>query len=321
MKTKFLFLTLFFSIIIDSSMAQPVAIYGQLHVDGVQLKDKNNDAVVLRGMSFGWHNWWPRFYNADVVKWLHNDWDCSVVRAAMGVEPAGGYIDRPDWSKEKIRAVIDGALREGIYVIIDWHSHNIRLKEAQKFFTEMAKEYGNYPNVIYEIFNEPEHQTWDEIKAYAIELIKTIRAIDAKNIILVGNPHWDQDIDIVADDPIKGFSNIMYTVHFYAATHKQTLRDKCNYALKKKIPIFISESAGMEATGDGPINDDEWTKWITWAEANKISWITWSVADKNETCSVLYPSASSNGNWNDKDLKESGIKTRQLLRRYAGRSK
>ena len=321
MKTKFLFLTLFFSIIIDSSMAQPVAIHGQLHVDGIQLKDKNNDAVVLCGMSFGWHNWWPRFYNADVVKWLHNDWDCSVVRAAMGVEPAGGYIDRPDWSKEKIRAVIDGALREGIYVIIDWHSHNIRLKEAQKFFTEMAKEYGNYPNVIYEIFNEPEHQTWDEIKAYAIELIKTIRAIDAKNIILVGNPHWDQDIDIVADDPIKGFSNIMYTVHFYAATHKQTLRDKCNYALKKKIPIFISESAGMEATGDGPINDDEWTKWITWAEANKISWITWSVADKNETCSVLYPSASSNGNWNDKDLKESGIKTRQLLRRYAGRSK
>jgi len=302
-------------------MAQTVAIHGQLHVDGIQLKDKNNDAVVLRGMSFGWHNWWPRFYNADVVKWLHNDWDCSVVRSAMGVEPAGGYIDRPDWSKEKIRAVIDGALREGIYVIIDWHSHNIRLKEAQKFFTEMAKEYGNYPNVIYEIFNEPEHQTWDEIKAYAIELIKTIRAIDAKNIILVGNPHWDQDIDIVADDPIKGFSNIMYTVHFYAATHKQTLRDKCNYALKKKIPIFISESAGMEATGDGPINDDEWTKWITWAEANKISWITWSVADKNETCSVLYPSASSNGNWNDKDLKESGIKTRQLLRRYAGRSK
>ena len=321
MKTKFLFLTLFFSIIIDSSMAQPVAIHGQLHVDGIQLKDKNNDAVVLRGMSFGWHNWWPRFYNADVVKWLHNDWDCSVVRAAMGVEPAGGYIDRPDWSKEKIKAVIDGALREGIYAIIDWHSHNIRLNEAQKFFTEMAKEYGNYPNVIYEIFNEPEHQTWDEIKAYAIELIKTIRAIDAKNIILVGNPHWDQDIDIVADDPIKGFSNIMYTVHFYAATHKQTLRDKCNYALKKKIPIFISESAGMEATGDGPINDGEWTKWITWAEANKISWITWSVADKNETCSVLYPSASSNGNWNDKDLKESGIKTRQLLRKYAGKSK
>ncbi len=302
-------------------MAQPVAIHGQLHVDGIQLKDKNNDAVVLRGMSFGWHNWWPRFYNADVVKWLYNDWDCSVVRAAMGVEPAGGYIDRPDWSKEKIKAVIDGALREGIYVIIDWHSHNIRLNEAQKFFTEMAKEYGNYPNVIYEIFNEPERQTWDEIKAYSIELIKTIRAIDAKNIILVGNPHWDQDIDIVADDPIKGFSNIMYTVHFYAATHKQTLRDKCNYALKKKIPIFISESAGMEATGDGPINDGEWTKWITWAEANKISWITWSVADKNETCSVLYPSANSNGNWNDKDLKESGIKIRQLLRKYAGRSK
>jgi len=317
MKLKFLSIALFSLIINYSAMAQPVSIHGQLHVDGIQLKDKNNQPVVLRGMSFGWHNWWPRFYNVGVVKWLHEDWDCSVVRAAMGVEPAGAYIDKPEWSKEKIKAVIDGALREGIYAVIDWHSHNIRLDEAKKFFTEMAKEYGKYPNVIYEIFNEPERQTWKEVKAYSIELIKTIRAIDADNIILVGNPHWDQDIDVVADDPITGFSNIMYTVHFYAATHKQSLRDKCNYALSKKIPIFISESAGMEASGDGPINDDEWNKWITWAEANKISWITWSVADKNETCSVVLPSANSNGDWNDKDLKESGIKTRQLLRKYA----
>ncbi|MDQ2864516.1 MAG: glycoside hydrolase family 5 protein [Bacteroidota bacterium] len=321
MKIKFVSIALLFLIINYSTMAQPVAVHGQLHVDGIQLKDKNNHAVVLRGMSFGWHNWWPRFYNADVVKWLHEDWNCSVVRAAMGVEPDGAYLDRPDWSKEKIKAVIDGAIEEGIYVVIDWHSHNIRLEEAKKFFTEMAKEYGKYPNVIYEIFNEPERQAWQEVKAYSIELIKTIRAIDANNIILVGNPHWDQDIDIVADDPVTGFSNIMYTVHFYAATHKQSLRHKCDYALGKKIPIFISESAGMEATGDGQVDDAEWNKWITWAEANKISWITWSIADKNETCSVVLPSASSNGHWGEKDLKESGIKARQLLRKYAGNNK
>ncbi len=305
----------------NSTMAQPVVIHGQLHVEGIQLKDKNNDAVVLRGMSFGWHNWWPRFYNADVVKWLREDWDCSVVRAAMGVEPEGAYLDKPEWSVEKIKAVINGALREGIYVIIDWHCHNIRLEEAKKFFTEMAKAYGKYPNVIYEIFNEPEHQTWQEVKACSLELIKTIRAVDANNVILVGCPHWDQDIDLVADDPITGFSNIMYTMHFYAATHRQPLRDKCDYALGKKIPIFISESAGMEATGDGPVDDAEWNRWITWAEANKISWLTWSVADKDETCSVVFSSANSNGHWEEKDLKESGKKVKQLLRKYSGSNK
>jgi endoglucanase len=132
----------------------------------------------------------------------------------------------------------------------------------------------------------------------------------------VGSPHWDQDIHLVADDPIKGYNNLMYSLHFYAATHKQPLRDRGDYALKKGLPIFISESAGMEATGNGPLNETEWNAWIAWAEKNKISWITWSVSDKNETCSVLLPTASPTGNWDPKDLKESGQKTRELIRKY-----
>ena len=75
----------------------------------------------------------------------------------------------------------------------------------------------------------------------------------------------------------------------------------------------------MEASGNGPLNLDEWNKWIEWAEKNKISWVTWSVSDKDETCSVLLPSASSEGKWEDKDLKESGKLGRQLLRSYANK--
>ncbi len=309
-------LSLFFFFASAILTAQPVNDHGQLHVDGLQLKDSHDNTVVLRGMSFGWHCFHPRFYNAGAVEWLFRDWGCSVVRAAMGVEPKSGYIDKPEWSKEKVKAVVDGAIKEGIYVIIDFHSHNIRLNEAKQFFTEMAATYGRYPNVIYEIFNEPDHETWDEVKAYSKEVISTIRKIDADNVILVGSPHWDQDINIVADAPLTNLSNIMYTVHFYAGTHKQQLRDRCDYALNKGIPIFISESAGMEATGDGPINYEEWNKWIEWSEKNNISWVTWSVSDKDETCSVLLPSADSSGNWQTKDLKESGIKTRELVRKY-----
>jgi endoglucanase len=105
-------------------------------------------------------------------------------------------------------------------------------------------------------------------------------------------------------------------MHYYAATHKQFLRDRCDEALKKGLPIFISESAGMEASGDGPLNVEEWQKWIDWSEKNKVSWITWSVSDKDETCSVLKKSAASEGGWTEADLKESGTRVRKILRDF-----
>ena len=299
-----------------AATAQPVKEHGSLHVDGTLLKDSKNNPVVLRGMSFGWHNFWPRFYNAGAVQELADNWKCSVVRAAMGIEPNNGYKQKPEESKRLIKTVVDAAIKQGIYVIIDWHSHNINLPEAKAFFAEMATTYGKYPNVIYEIFNEPDQESWQEVKAYSKEVIDVIRAIDKDNIILVGSPHWDQDIHVVADDPMTGVNNIMYTMHFYAATHKQALRDRCEYALKKGIPLFISESAGMEASGNGALNEEEWNTWISWAEKNKISWITWSVSDKDETCSVLLPTASSTGNWTDDVLKPSGIKSKEMIRRY-----
>lgn len=297
--------------------AQPVKTNGKLSVKGTFLVNEKGNEIVLRGVSYGWHNWWPRFYNKESVKWLADDWKCTVVRAAMGVGPKGSYIDKKEWSKEKIEAVVDGAIESGIYVIIDWHSHEIKQEEAVAFFAEMAGKYGKYPNVIYEIFNEPVNDSWEKVKEYSINVIKAIREKDPDNIILVGSPHWDQDIHLVADAPISGFSNLMYTVHFYAATHGQQLRDRSDYALKKGIPIFVSECAGMEASGNGPIDYKSWNTWIDWMEANKISWVTWSVADKNETCSMMKTSAANTGNWSENDLKESGIKTREKLREFA----
>jgi endoglucanase len=313
---KIFLMTFLLFIVLLQASAQPVKEHGKLQVKGTALCDEKGSPYVLRGMSYGWHNYWPRFYNEQSVDWLYSDWHCSVVRAAMGVELYKGYKEDSAGSVAKIKAVVDGAIKAGIYVIIDWHSHNINLREAKPFFDMMSKQYGNYPNVIYELYNEPDYESWDDVKAYATELIQVIRKNDPDNLILVGNPHWDQDIHLAADSPLQGFTNIMYTLHFYAGTHKQELRDKANYALKKGLPIFISESAGMEATGNGPLNEEEWQKWIDWAESNKISWITWSVSDKTETCSVLLPSAASVGGWTEKDLRESGIKARALLRKY-----
>ena len=307
----------FFIFIAAIAKSQPVTQHGKLSVKGAKLVDAKGNHVILHGMSFGWHNLWPRFYNKGAVRELVSKWNSNVVRASMGIElNDSGYLKSPKQSVMLMRNVVDACIKEGVYVIIDWHDHNIHTKEAVAFFTTMAKEYGHHPNVIYEIFNEPDYETWAEVKAYSEEVIKAIRAIDKDNIILVGSPKWDQDIHLPAADPIKGFDNLMYTMHFYAGTHKQWLRDRSDEAIARGLPIFVSECAGMEATGDGPLDHKEWKAFVDWMDARGLSWVAWSVSDKKETCSILNPSAASNGNWNEADVKEWGRLTKEYLRLY-----
>ncbi|MDR3652346.1 MAG: glycoside hydrolase family 5 protein [Paludibacter sp.] len=292
----------------------PVALNGKLQVIGTQLSNDKGTALKLSGASFGWHNLWPRFYNESAVAWLAKDWKCNVVRASMGVGLDDSYLENPDYALKCMTNVIDGAIKSGIYVLIDFHSHKLHTAEAKTFFSGMAKKYKNYPNIIYELWNEPDTYSWKVVKQYSEEVISTIRAIDKNNVILVGSPHWDQDVDSVAGDPILGQKNIMYTMHFYAGTHKKWLRDRTDAAIAKGIPIFISECAGMDASGDGPIDTAEWQAFLNWMDKDKLSWIVWSVSDKNETCSMLLPRASSTGNWDDGLLKPWGKLCRAAIR-------
>jgi len=296
---------------------RPVKLHGKLSVKGSQLIDEHGNPIALNGVSLGWHCWWPRFWNKQCVTWLATDWKISVVRASLGVDPKGGYLDKTAWSKQTLDTVVQAAIDNDLYVIIDWHTEGTKLAEAKAFFTEMATKYGKHPNIIYELLNEPVKQTWPQVKDYSTEVIKAIRAVDPNNIIIVGNPHWDQDIDQPAKDPIAGQTNIMYTVHFYAASHGKWLRDKCDAAMKKGIAIFITESAAMQASGNGALNVTEWQAWVDWCAKNKVSLITWSISDKDETCSMLLPTAAGDGNWKDTDLKESGKRTREMLRKAA----
>ncbi len=302
---------------IANGFSQPVNEYGPLQVIGTHLCDSSGNSISLRGMSLGWHNWWPRFYNGDAVEWMADDWKIDVVRAAIGVDETGGYQSDSANAVDLAKNVIEGAVDAGIYVIIDWHTHNINKEDAITFFSFMARKYGHLPNIIYEIFNEPDTETWAEVKAYSEELIDTIRSIDSNNIILVGSPSWNQDLDLVAADPIKGFDNIMYTMHFYAATHGEYIRTRCDAAIEDSIPIFVSESAGCESDGDGDIDTVEWAAYIQWMEESQISWLCWTISDKEETCAALNTSADSAGNWTSDDLTETGKIYRTLFNKYA----
>jgi endoglucanase len=314
MRTIFCFF--FLALLFSASNSQVVKLHGQLKVKGTTLIDAKGNDVVLHGMSFGWHNWWPRFYNEGAVHELAAKWNCTVIRAAMGVEPDSGYLKSPERSMTLMKNVIDACIKGSVYVIIDWHDHNIHQKEAVDFFSTMSKKYGKYANVMYEIYNEPDRETWPEVKTYSEAVIKAIRANDPDNIILVGSPHWNQDVHLAAADPIRGYDNIMYTMHFYGGTHKKWLRDRTDEAIRQGLPVFISECAGMEATGDGPLDLAEWKAFVEWMDEKKLSWIGWSVSDKKETCSVLEKPAASDGNWKEEDIKEWGKLVKSYLIGY-----
>lgn len=293
----------------------PVGRHGFLRVDGNRIVDQQGHIVQLRGMSLCWSQWFPRHYNLETVKWLRDDWHCEVVRASMAVE-WGGYLSHPEQEQAKIETVVRAAIELGMYVIIDWHDHhaNRNVEVARKFFGEMASKFGSFPNVIYETFNEPEKISWnDSIKPYHEAIIAAIRQYDKRNLIVCGTPTWSQDVDVAAENPIIG-ENIAYSLHYYAATHKQWLRDKMLRALDRGIALFVTEYGVCEASGDGPIDFEESVKWWNLLDEYKISYCNWAIYDKKETAAALLPRASSQGGWTIDDLTPSGKLVRAKLR-------
>mmetsp|Transcript_88546 Transcript_88546/g.237499 ORF Transcript_88546/g.237499 Transcript_88546/m.237499 type:complete len:529 (+) Transcript_88546:114-1700(+) len=287
--------------------------YGRLQVSGNHVVSSSGQPVRLRGMSLFWSQWMPQYWNGGATQWLTDDWKITLIRAAMAVEN-DGYLSNPAREKARVETVVDAAIAAGIYVIIDWHDHHAHqhLTQASTFFSEMAQKYGSEPNVIFEVYNEPIHSSWaHEIKPYHEEIVSVIRQ-RSDNLIILGTRTWSQDVDEAANDPVAG-SNLAYTLHFYASTHRQSLRDKATSALAKGAALFVTEWGTCEASGDGALDLIETQRWLDFMETHHISDANWAVSDKSEACSALQPGASGTGGWTAAQLTASGSFVRASL--------
>lgn len=303
--------------------AQPlfdaVARNGALRVVGNQIVNRDGRAPQLKGISMSWSIWGGRkYYNTDVQNWLVTDFKITLLRVAMAVEPDHGYLQEPDAQTKLVTEQVDQAIKNGIYVLIDWHDHHAwkNVEQSKAFFSKMAQRYKGKPNVIYEIWNEPERIGWDTIKNYATQIITEIRKYDTKNLIVVGSPHWDQDVDIAAADPIKGFKNIAYSFHFYATEpgHQDGLRAKAEKAMQLGLPLIVTEWGVGEADGNGEFNREKTAKWMDWLNRHQLSWANWNITDKQETTALLQPGAPVNGHWTEAQLTPAGLYIREQLR-------
>lgn len=289
-----------------------VSYNGNLSLEGNNIVNQYKEKIVLKGISSHGLQWFNYLITDENIKTLKS-WNTNVFRLAMYTKE-GGYIDNRNVYDDLIKD-IDLVISNDMYVIVDWHilsdnNPNNYKSDAMDFFDKISSKYKNTPNIIYEICNEPNGGTsWNDVKSYAEDIIKTIRK-NSNNIIIVGTPTWSQDVDSVINNKIDD-KNTMYALHFYSGTHKDDLRNKAKRALDNNVPIFVSEFGISDASGNGGVYLDEANKWMEFIKNNNLSFVNWSLADKNESSALLNP---NNKVVSDDSLSESGKYIKNVLK-------
>ncbi len=293
----------------------PLEKYGALRVKGSKLLAEDGSTCQLHGVSTHGIAWFPAYVNASAFQNLRDRWGVDTIRLAMYTAEYQGYCNSGAENRvkqrKKVYAGIDAATDLGMYVIVDWHilsdgNPNRYVNRAKDFFGKVSKKYKNQENVIYEICNEPNgNVTWTQIKKYAKQVIPVIRKNDPDAIIIVGTPTWSQGVEQAAASPLK-YDNLLYSLHFYAGTHKQALRDKMTKAVKKGLPIFVSEFSICDASGNGALNKTQGKKWMTALNRRKISYVAWNLSNKNESSALIKTSCKKTKGWTRNDLSASG---------------
>lgn len=300
------------------------SVNGALRVEGTQLADKNGNPVQLRGISTHGLAWFPDYVNEACFGQLHEEWQANIIRLAMYTAEYGGYCT--DGDREFLKQLIDDGVKyaknQDMYIIIDWHilsdcNPNMYLEESKAFFQEIVGKYAGENHILYEICNEPNGSTtWNEIKAYASEVIPVIRSQDEDAVILVGTPNWSQFVDQAASDPITEYDNLMYTLHFYAGTHKDDLRAKMIEAVNNGLPVFVSEYGICDASGNGAIDETQANLWVEAMDSCNISYVAWNLSNKDETSSILQSACGKTNGFTQDDFSASGQWVYQMLRSH-----
>ncbi|MEU9888524.1 cellulase family glycosylhydrolase [Sphaerisporangium sp. NPDC051011] len=302
----------------------PVSINGQLRVCGTKLCNQYGKPIQLRGMSTHGLQWYYQCLNAASLDALARDWNADVLRISMYIQE-DGYETNPRLFTDRVHNLIEMATARGMYAIVDWHmltpgDPNYNLSRAKTFFTEIAQRHNAKNNLLYEIANEPNDVAWSRVKSYAEELIPVIRAQDPDTPILVGTRAWSSlgvsdgatETEVI-NNPVNA-TNIMYTFHFYAASHGTEYLNALSRAADR-IPMFVSEFGTQTASGDGSNNFTRAQQYLDLMAQKKISWTNWNYSDDSRSGAVFTGGTCPNGSFTGTArLKPAGVWVRDRIR-------
>ncbi len=292
---------------------------GKLAVSGASLVDASGNKVQLKGFSTHGLAWFGQYVNADCFSEL-SGWGANLSRLAMYTHENGGYCT--DGNQEELRTLVTNGVQYAadadMYAIVDWHvlqecDPNVYVNQAKEFWDWASREFAGAENVIYEICNEPNGSvSWEDVKRYAEQVIPVIRANDPSTVILVGTPTWSQQPDLAAADPLSG-ENIMYTLHFYAGTHKDDLRSRLRSVVEGGTPVFVSEYGICDASGNGNLDIESANTWMSLMDELGVSSCCWSLSNKAESASFISSSCEKTSGFEDEDLTPCGQWVKSML--------
>lgn len=292
---------------------------GRLHVDGARLVDEKGNAVQLKGFSTHGLAWYGQYVNKECFAELAG-WGSNLARLALYTHESDGWCT--DGNQDKLRVLLDNgveyATAADMYVIIDWHvlrecNPLVYLDQAKEFWYEASRAYSDQANVIYEICNEPNGDTtWDDVRAYAEQVIPIIRSNDARAPIIVGTTTWAQDVDKAAAAPLS-FDNVLYALHFYAGTHKDDLRNRLRTAVEGGLPVFVSEYGVSDSDADDGTDLDSANVWMALLDELGLSCACWSLCNNGEAAAMIASTCEKTSGFEDGDLSICGAWYKAML--------
>jgi len=227
---------------------------GRLVADGHDLVRGDGSAVRLRGVMV------PALERLSEQGRLRPELFRTI--AAAGANVVRLPVDPETWlsDPEYVARFLDPAVRwagdAGLYAIVDLHMiGNVEtgagqampaspaLPLAEGFWSAVSAYFRAAPHTLFEVFNEPAGITADAWQPVAADLVRTIRAGGAQQLVIVGGVDFASDASWVADSPIAD-DNVAYAVHVYPGTSVDWGRSFG--AIAARYPVLVTEWGFMD---------------------------------------------------------------------------
>ena len=258
-----------------------------LKVKGTQILNSENKPVLLRGVNTACLEWTSdgEGHILETVRVAIDDWKVNIIRLPLSQDRWFGKAPEQNDVCEPYRAlvkeIVDLCSSKGCYIMLDLHwsdvnewgqnigQHSMPDRNSVIFWKDFAPVYANHPAVLFDLYNEPHDVTWDVwLKGGTIkdrpnsrgqtaktfeavgmqEMLDTVRATGAKNVVVAGGLEWAYDFNGILEGrqlkDTKG-NGIIYANHAYDNKRESVFTWIASMEeATAKFPVIVSEFGG-----------------------------------------------------------------------------
>ncbi|MFH1370537.1 MAG: cellulase family glycosylhydrolase [Planctomycetota bacterium] len=151
-----------------------------LKVKGTKILNSKDEPVTLRGVNAACLEWTSdgEGHILDTVRVAIDDWKVNIIRLPLSQDRWFGKAPEQNDVCEPYRAlvkeVVDLCSSKGCYILLDLHwsnagqewgtnigQHSMPDRGSVTFWKDFAAVYANNPAVLFDLYNEPHHVSWD----------------------------------------------------------------------------------------------------------------------------------------------------------------